>query len=302
MATLWNHKLLLASVIFVISAMCVEGMFGGTSMQFVKEIQGNSLKISLDFTAMDENGTAISGATLYCSESSGGTYSQLGTTTTDSQGKLSYTVTQHSSVSPDDCDALTSTKTMTLYCYAQKGDVKTTKVSDTLDLESICREMFPPTSTPTASSTSTTTSAPIATPTPTASAISPTSTPVTGGNPKGYHDSSTCTLTYGWACDTDNYNQAIDIHFYKDGPAGTGTFIGSANANLPREAAVGAECGGNSDHGFTFNTPDSLKDGVSHTIYVYALNIGAGTTNPLLGDSHRTITCAAAIPTPTPIV
>jgi len=111
--------------------------------------------------------------------------------------------------------------------------------------------------------------------------------------PKGWHDSSDCTASYGWTCDVDDYAQALDVHFYKDGPAGTGTFMGSVSANQAREAAVGTECGGNSNHGFTFNTPDSLKDGVSHTIYAYAIDIPitTGLTNPLLSGSPKTFTC-----------
>jgi hypothetical protein len=119
--------------------------------------------------------------------------------------------------------------------------------------------------------------------------------------PKGYHDGSDCSQSVGWACDADNYNQALDIHFYRDGPAGGGgTFIGSVSASQPREAGVGAECGGNSNHGFIFATPDSLKDGNSHAIYAYVINIGSGTTNPLLTNSPKTINCAPPPPPPPP--
>jgi len=111
-------------------------------------------------------------------------------------------------------------------------------------------------------------------------------------NPKGWHDWSDCNQSMGWACDADNYNQVLDIYFYRDGPAGGGgVFLGSVSANQPREAGVGAACGGNSNHGFVFNTPDSLKDGAAHTIYAYAINIGSGDTNPLLSSSPKTITC-----------
>ncbi len=111
-------------------------------------------------------------------------------------------------------------------------------------------------------------------------------------SPRGWHDMSDCNSSVGWACDANNYNQALDIHFYKDGPFGSGgVFIGSVSANQPREAAVGAECGGNSNHGFVFPTPNSLKDGVLHSIYAYAINIPSG-DNPLLSDSPKTLTCS----------
>jgi len=115
-------------------------------------------------------------------------------------------------------------------------------------------------------------------------------------NPKGNHDAASCSVTTGWTCDPDNYAQAIDVHFYKDGPAGAGgTFMGAVNANLAREAAVGALCGGNSNHGFSYNIPASIYDGVAHTIYAYAINIGGGTANPLLTSSPKTVTCSRSI-------
>ncbi len=109
--------------------------------------------------------------------------------------------------------------------------------------------------------------------------------------PKGFHDNSDCSVSGGWTCDPDNYSQALDVHFY-DGPGFT-TFIGAVTANQTREPAVGAECGGNSNHGFTFTTPASVKDGTNHSIYAYPINIGAGAGyNPLLGGSPRSISCS----------
>lgn len=165
-----NHKLLLASVVLVVSAMCLEGILGGTDMSLTANRQGttsDTFDISLSFTAMDENGTAISGATVYCSDSSGGVYSQAGTT--DSQGKYSSSNFLVSTISPAECP----NKEVTRYCYAQKGDIKTNTVSGTAELTCYVA--------PTATVTSTATPAPSATPTPTASAISPTSTPASYG-------------------------------------------------------------------------------------------------------------------------
>lgn len=114
-------------------------------------------------------------------------------------------------------------------------------------------------------------------------------------NPKGTHDTSTCTSSTGWTCDADNYNQALRVDFYANGPAGTGTFIGNTIANIAREQAVADQCGGNSNHGFVFNTPESLKDGINHLIYAYGINIGSG-NNTLLSSSPRTINCVPPTP------
>lgn len=120
----------------------------------------------------------------------------------------------------------------------------------------------------------------------------------TGTNiPKGNHTSSDCTASMGWACDADNYAQSINISFYADGPAGstTGRIIGRINANLATGSAVGAQCGGNANHGFRFATPSSIKDNKQHTIYAYAINTPSG-TNPNLLGSPRYIQCALPIP------
>lgn len=114
-------------------------------------------------------------------------------------------------------------------------------------------------------------------------------------NPKGNHDAASCTVTTGWTCDPDNYTQAINVSLYKDGPIGTGTPMGTAIASGAREAAVAAQCGGNANHGFSFNIPASIYDGVAHPIYAYATNIGNGNANPLLSSSPKTITCARSI-------
>lgn len=112
--------------------------------------------------------------------------------------------------------------------------------------------------------------------------------------PKGSIDNATCSTFKGWACDPNDYSQSLNIHFYADGQAGAnGTLVGITTANLTRDSAVVTKCGGFSNHGFIFNTPKSLKDGESHEVYAYAIDIGINSTyNPKLGGSPKTITCS----------
>jgi hypothetical protein len=102
--------------------------------------------------------------------------------------------------------------------------------------------------------------------------------------PIGNFDGCNCTSMYGWTCDADSFSTSLGVNFY-DGA----TFIGSTTANQPREPAVAALCGGNANHGFTFTTPESIKNGTSHTITAYAVNTPPG-TNPSLGSC--TLTCS----------
>lgn len=113
----------------------------------------------------------------------------------------------------------------------------------------------------------------------------------TAGSPIGSHDENTPSAVRGWACDPDNPNAQLTMHFYRDGEAGRGgVYIGQAVANRPREAGVGQACNSHSNHGFTWNIPGALW-GQPHTIYVYALNT-AGTSgdNVLLPASSRSVT------------
>lgn len=110
-------------------------------------------------------------------------------------------------------------------------------------------------------------------------------------DPKGYLESINCEKMTGWACDADDYSKAIAIHFYDGGFVGQGgKFIGSTTADLVREPTVGNNCGSNNNHGFSFIVPAVLKDGESHKIYAYAINIPSG-NNPLLNAGSKTITC-----------
>ena len=115
--------------------------------------------------------------------------------------------------------------------------------------------------------------------------------------PKGYLDAADCNAFAGWTCDADSYSTPLTVHFYADGPAGSGTFIGPTLAGNARETAVGTQCGGNVNHGFSMATPASLKDGKSHSIYAYAINVPSG-TNPLLIGNPKTIQCVDSCQTP----
>ncbi len=130
----------------------------------------------------------------------------------------------------------------------------------------------------------------------------PTQPPPGGGAnlPFGFHDSATCEAFSGWTCDEDNnYRNSVKVEFYADSPMGEGTLVGSTIANLPRESAVGAECGGVTNHGFRLNTPASVKSGDSRHIYAYAVDETGKKVK--LNKSPLAVTCkGTSTPTPTP--
>jgi len=121
-------------------------------------------------------------------------------------------------------------------------------------------------------------------------------TTVITNNPKGYHDISNCNYSWGWACDADDYSEALAVHFYAKDLAGGEIFLGGAMADQSGEAGVGAICGGYKGHRFVFPTPDAVKNGKTYSIYAYAINIGTGAVNPLLDGSPRAIfKCSAPV-------
>jgi hypothetical protein len=82
----------------------------------------------------------------------------------------------------------------------------------------------------------------------------------------------------GWACDSASPSKVYQTQIYS-GPRGSGgSLLASGAANVTRESAVGAICGGNSDHGFLLSTPESVWDGVTRDIYSYVTDPDTGNT------------------------
>jgi hypothetical protein len=92
----------------------------------------------------------------------------------------------------------------------------------------------------------------------------------------------------GWTLDPDEPTRQISVHFYVDGPAGSGTFLGAVNATLPRPD-VNQVTGFPGDHGFGFTLPAIVRDGRPHVLHAYAID-SAGGRNPELPNSPITFT------------
>lgn len=119
----------------------------------------------------------------------------------------------------------------------------------------------------------------------------PTPTPIADQPPIGAFDAVTCTSIIGWAFDPDQPQTILDVHVYRDGPAGSGgVFVGSYRADKSR-LDVNQAYGVTGVHGFDIPTPAVLKDGTPHQVYVYALNPVSGAVNPQLTGSPRVVSC-----------
>jgi len=89
----------------------------------------------------------------------------------------------------------------------------------------------------------------------------------------GSVDSLRMNSASGWACTPSSTNWQGNVTVVRD----DGVLLAVGPANNPREAAVGALCGGNSAHGFSFNWPVQIGnpawlDHQNHYVHVYFSN------------------------------
>lgn len=108
-------------------------------------------------------------------------------------------------------------------------------------------------------------------------------------NPQGSVDSivgnaGTITVS-GWVFDKDDTSAAIEVHVYIGGPAGSGAEAHIIKADKLREDVNAAYPSAGDYHGFS-ETISTDKTG-NLDVYIYAINIGSGSTNPELG--HKTV-------------
>jgi hypothetical protein len=105
----------------------------------------------------------------------------------------------------------------------------------------------------------------------------------TGGNPFGSLDEVTPTAgsleLRGWALDPDS-SAPVDVHVYVDGAK-----VAQTSASLSRPDVAAAFGGAGPNHGYDLTVPVAAGN---HTVHVYAINLGTGTANPLIGT--RTVT------------
>src|SRR5262245_21214907 len=104
--------------------------------------------------------------------------------------------------------------------------------------------------------------------------------------PVGWHDYITAAgIVHGWTCDANDFNYGLDVHIYVDGG-----YVGKAWAGEFANEGVAQNCGGNWFHAYNFRIPDWLRDGQSHSLVEYAINIcGSSCTagNPPLAGTGQ---------------
>jgi hypothetical protein len=96
----------------------------------------------------------------------------------------------------------------------------------------------------------------------------------------------------GWALDPDYPQGTIAVYFYVDGPMRQSTYVGMCWAGLP--GTPGSQGAG---HAFSWRIPDTYRDGVSRTLYAYAIDYsGIKRDSPLLGTRSFLLQAEKAVP------
>ena len=124
-----------------------------------------------------------------------------------------------------------------------------------------------------------------------------------GNAPTGWLDSVTSDSVgrihvKGWTLDADSPTTSLDVHVYIGGAAGDSNAEGHViKANLERSDIAAAYPGAGSAHGFdaVINTSKSGDQ----PVYVYGINVGAGSGNALLNNSGARVNIIADTAAPT---
>ena len=105
--------------------------------------------------------------------------------------------------------------------------------------------------------------------------------------PIGSLDLLTCPHIGGWAFDQDTSSDPISVHMYKDGPAGSGTFVDAVDTTGYRPD-VNAVFGITGNHGFNWVPAPVSIGGGAHSMYFYGINTLPGGNNSLIGQGTLT--------------
>ncbi|MCB0362606.1 MAG: M12 family metallopeptidase, partial [Bdellovibrionales bacterium] len=89
-------------------------------------------------------------------------------------------------------------------------------------------------------------------------------------------DLSNTGLLQGWAYDPDQPGTSIAIHYYIDGGFAGNNVADKIRTDINDKLKIPG------NHGFQFTIPSQYRDGKSHTIGAYAIDLQGG-TNPLVG-------------------
>lgn len=114
--------------------------------------------------------------------------------------------------------------------------------------------------------------------------------------PIGHVDYIKDPFIFGWGLDPDHTDKLVALHFYFDGPAGVSSKMRDGTTGHSRSDINALGYSGH--HGYAVEIPHDLRDGQTHTVYVYAIDMddALGQSNVLLGTKSFNIGVAGTPP------
>lgn len=106
--------------------------------------------------------------------------------------------------------------------------------------------------------------------------------PLVNHTPVGWLDSVINGVARGWTIDPDASSTPLMVKFYVDGPAGTGTYLGSSETDRLR-LDINIKYRIEGDHGYYFTLPSSVTAGAVHSVYAYGVDSMTGEEALLTG-------------------
>ncbi|OGN09833.1 MAG: hypothetical protein A2998_02845 [Candidatus Staskawiczbacteria bacterium RIFCSPLOWO2_01_FULL_37_25b] len=137
--------------------------------------------------------------------------------------------------------------------------------------------------------------------TPTPIPVTPTPAPVDRA-PIGQIDLVDCNHIEGWTLDQDTPATSIVAEVYRDGTKGGGGILVVSGMTSELRTSINSTYNATGNHGFSFNLPANLRDGINHFFYTYGINSNSSGQDALLANSSVSLTCSVpATPTPVPV-
>ncbi len=98
----------------------------------------------------------------------------------------------------------------------------------------------------------------------------------------------------GWTLDPDSKTASNNVQIYVDGPVGTGSLLTSFSTNILRSDVNTAQST-TGNHGFEYLIPNTYRNGLTHTVYVYGIDLSDSTKTTLLTGSPKSFTLSTTL-------
>lgn len=91
----------------------------------------------------------------------------------------------------------------------------------------------------------------------------------------GNIDALNCSVIEGWVCNEADFSRNLEVSLFSKIGSGEEKFLKKASANIQREDAVSAQCGGFSNKGFSFDIANLIHNDTEQRIIIKVKEVGS---------------------------